>query len=63
MKTDNQYRIPSTAGVREALAEMQAEWGAREAARAARPAQPTIADVMELLQKLMAEVVALRAAS
>ena len=63
------YVIPSTAGVRKALAEWKAErekaetaWESKKLAQVQTP-QPTLADVMELLQKLMAEVTYLRTQS
>ncbi len=61
------YIIPSTGPLREQLAEMRQEREEREAELAQRSrqgsSQPTLAEVMALLQKLMAEVLLLRSAS
>lgn len=66
----NKYQVPGLAELNQSLAEFQRELdesaerlALRKAARASKPKQPTITDVMAMLERLMAEMVALRSAA
>lgn len=61
---DNDYLVPGTATIRASLEAMRQEREAWEGAwRSRQNAQPTLADLMQILQQLLADIATLKAAA